>query len=123
WSLVKALQLLPCMGSQSDRNFVVRLLNDRLGPLQIDESPKTQPHILSIVEVCSRRPDGFDALWDIISELDQGISHLQAVERPLFGGGTQPGLRAALRNDLHRSGRALSAGRRHQCTRTARSDH
>ena len=81
WSLVKALQSLPCMGSQGDRNFVVRLLNDRLGPLQIDESPKTQPHILSIVEVCSRRPDGFDALWDIISELDQGISQLQAVER------------------------------------------
>lgn len=81
WTLVKALQLLPCMESSQDRNFVVRLLADRLGTIQIDESPKPLQHILSIVEVAARRPDGLPALLDIVRELDEGTRHLREVER------------------------------------------
>ena len=81
WPLVKALQLLPCMGSSQDRNFVVRLLADRLGTIQIDESPKPHQHILSIVEVAARRPDGLPALLDIVRELDEGTRYLREVER------------------------------------------
>jgi hypothetical protein len=81
WPLVKAMQLLPCMGSSQDRNFVVRLLADRLGTIQIDESPKPHQHILSIVEVAARRPDGLPALLDIVRELDEGTRYLREVER------------------------------------------
>ena len=81
WPLAKAMQLLPCLTSVQDRNFVVRLLIDRLGPLQIDESPRIGPHILSIVEACARRADGLGALLDILSELDEGTIHLQEVAR------------------------------------------
>lgn len=81
WPLVRALALLPCMGSLQDRSFVVRLLGDRLGYLQIDESPRAHQHILSIVEMCDRRPDGLAALLDVIRELDEGTAHLLAVER------------------------------------------
>jgi hypothetical protein len=81
WPLVKALQRLPCLTAQQDRNFVVRLLIDRLGPLQIDESPRIGPHVLSIVEVCARRADGLVALLDILSELDEGTIHMREVAR------------------------------------------
>ncbi|TDV53599.1 effector-associated domain 2-containing protein [Actinophytocola oryzae] len=82
WPLTKALANLQCLGSVQDRNFVVRLLADRLNTiLQIDESPKAHLHILNIVEVCARRPDGLRALLDIIREMDEGTIHLLAVER------------------------------------------
>jgi hypothetical protein len=81
WSLVKALQLLPCMETSQDRNFVVRLLADRLGTILIDESPKPHQHILSIVEVAARRPDGLPALLEIVGELDKGTMYLREVER------------------------------------------
>jgi hypothetical protein len=81
WPLVKALALLPCMGSSQDRNFVVRLLTDRLGPVPIEESARSHQHILSIVEVCDRRSDGLPALLDIVRELDEGTTQLQVVER------------------------------------------
>ncbi|WP_459708544.1 VMAP-C domain-containing protein [Actinophytocola sp. KF-1] len=75
------MQSLPCLTSQQDRNFVVRLLIDRLGPLQIDESPRIGPHVLSIVEVCARRSDGLAALLDILGELDEGTIHMREVAR------------------------------------------
>jgi len=81
WPLVKALALLPCMGSTQERNFVVRLLTDRLGPLQIEESQRAHQHILSIAEVLDRRSDGLPALLDIVRELDEGTTQLQVVER------------------------------------------
>jgi hypothetical protein len=82
WPLAKALALLPCMATAQDRNFVVRLLADRLGTiLQIDESPRPHSHILNIVEVCDRRPDGLLTLYDVIRELDDGTIHLPSVER------------------------------------------
>ncbi len=81
WPLVKALQQLPCMGAQQDRNFVVRLLADRLGTvLQIDESPRSHVHILNIVEVCNRRSDGLTALLDVLREFDEGTTHFRVVE-------------------------------------------
>jgi hypothetical protein len=81
WPLVKALALLPCMESAQDRNFVVRLLVDQLGTiLQIDESPRAHSHILSIVQVCDRRPDGLLALLAVVRELDEGTTHLRLVE-------------------------------------------
>lgn len=70
WPLVKALQPLPCMQSSQDRNFVVRLLTDRLGSLMVEESPRALAHILSIVAACSRKSDGFEALLHILRELD-----------------------------------------------------
>jgi hypothetical protein len=82
WPLVKALQLLPCMNSQNDRNFVVQLLADRLRTTpQIDESPRAQQHILSIVQWCDRRPDGLPALLAIVRELDARTIQLPEVER------------------------------------------
>jgi hypothetical protein len=82
WPLVKALTLLPCMGSLQDREFVMRLLADRLGTtLQVESSPRAHQHILSIVEVCDRRSDGLSALLDVVHELDAGTVHLREVER------------------------------------------
>jgi hypothetical protein len=82
WPLVKALQMMPCMASAQDRDFVVRLLADRLGTtLQIEESPRPHQHILSIVAVCSRRPDGLAALLDVVRELDEETKYLREVER------------------------------------------
>ncbi len=81
WPLVKTMQSLPSLASVQDRNFVVRLLNDRLGPLHIDESPRIGPHLLSIVEVCARRPDGLAALMDILNELDEGTPYMREVAR------------------------------------------
>lgn len=81
WPLVKAMQSLPCLASQHDRNFVVRLLIDKLGQLQIEESARIGPHILSIVEVCARRSDGLAALLDILGELDEGTIHIREVAR------------------------------------------
>ena len=81
WPLAKALALLPCMESAQDRNFVVRLLADRLGTiLQIDESPRAHSHALSIVQACDRRPDGLLALFEVVRELDEGTIHLRLVE-------------------------------------------
>jgi hypothetical protein len=82
WPLVKALEPLPCTGSVADRNFIVRLLADRFGTTpQVEESAKAQQHILSIVEVCARRPDGLTTLLDIVAELDGGTIHLKEVKR------------------------------------------
>jgi hypothetical protein len=82
WPLVKALALLRCMESVNERNFVVRLLADRLRTtLQIEESAKPHQHILSIVEVCDRRPDGLAALLEVVGELDEGTIYLREVER------------------------------------------
>lgn len=82
WPLVKALALLPCLGSAQDRNFLVRLLGDRLDTiLQIEESAKAHAHLFNIVEVCNRRSDGLLALLDVVRELDEGTIYLQAVER------------------------------------------
>lgn len=81
WPLVKALQLLPCMGPLHQRNFVVKLLADRLGQLQIDEIPQIQPHIFNIVEACARRPDGLQVLFEVVNELDRGATHLREVEK------------------------------------------
>jgi hypothetical protein len=80
WPLVKALQLLPCLGSVNQRVFVVRLVIDRLGSLRADEHPQIQQHIFNIVEACARRPDGLQALYDVVSELDKGVIHLREVE-------------------------------------------
>lgn len=81
WPLVKALERLPCMGSTQERNFIVRLLADRLGGvLPIEESPKAHVHIFNIVEVCDRRPDGLARLLDVVREMDGGTIHLRDVE-------------------------------------------
>lgn len=81
WPLVKALAQLPCMGSAQDRNFIVRLLADRLGAvLQIEESPRAHVHILNIVEVVNRRSDGLAALLHVVREMDGGTIHLREVE-------------------------------------------
>jgi len=82
WPLVKAMAQLPCMGSAQDRNFIVRLLADRLGAvLQIEESPKSHVHILNIVEVANRRSDGLVALLHVVREIDDGTIYLREVER------------------------------------------
>jgi hypothetical protein len=82
WPLVKALALLPCMAAVQDRNFVVRLLADRLGTLlQIEESSRAHVHILNIVDVCDRRSDGLAALLDVVRELDEGTIYLPEVEQ------------------------------------------
>ncbi|MFL6123515.1 effector-associated domain 2-containing protein [Actinophytocola sp.] len=80
--LVKAFALLPCMQTVQDRNFVVLLLGDRLGTiLQIEESPRKLTHLFSVVQACDRRPDGLQALLDVVRELDPGTIHLRFVER------------------------------------------
>lgn len=81
WPLVRALQELPCLASQQDRNFVVRLLTDRLGHLAIEESPRIQQHLFNIVEACERRPDGLATLLEVIGELDEGTIYLREVAR------------------------------------------
>jgi len=82
WPLAKALARLPCMQALRDRIFVVQLLADRLGTLvQIDEDPGTVRHCFNILHYCSRRPDGMQALLDVVHELDEGTIHIQLVER------------------------------------------
>lgn len=82
WPLVKALALLPCLSAARDRNFVVRLLADRLGTvLSIEESQRVHVHILNIVEVCERRSDGLGTLLDVVRELDEGTIYLREAER------------------------------------------
>lgn len=79
--LVRALGALPFMGAIQDRNFLVRLLVDRLGYLSIDESPRMETHLFNIVEACDRRSDGLAALLDVVSELDGGSVELREVVR------------------------------------------
>ena len=81
WPLVKAMQWLPCLGTQQERNFVVRLLVDQLGPLPIEESPQIRQHLMSIVEVCARRADGLPTLVTLLRDLDEGTTHMREVER------------------------------------------
>jgi glycine cleavage system H lipoate-binding protein/tetratricopeptide (TPR) repeat protein len=88
WPLVNAMKPLPCMESLQDRHFVIRVLEDRLRPLQINESPSTQQHIFSIVEACDREPDGLLALLDILRELEEGIPQISEVERLITVRGT-----------------------------------
>ncbi len=102
WPLVRALQQLPSLASQQDRNFVVRLLSDRLGHLSIEESPRIQQHLLNIVEVLDHhRVDGLSVLLDIVRELDGGTRHLDEAEHiieNLGGRERRAALVRALRN-------------------------
>ncbi|HYQ62886.1 effector-associated domain 2-containing protein [Actinophytocola sp.] len=78
WPLAKALAKLPCMHTLRDRVFVVQLLEDRLDAiLQIDEDPSAVRHCFNILKACSRRPDGLQALLDVVRELDEGTIHLR----------------------------------------------
>ncbi len=79
WPLVRALENVRALASQQDRDFVVRLLSDRLGPLLIERSPRTDAHLFNIVEVLDRRPDGLPALLDILRELDGGTHYLDEI--------------------------------------------
>ncbi|MBB4910970.1 hypothetical protein H4W32_002005 [Actinophytocola algeriensis] len=73
------------MATQHDRNFVVRLLSDRLGGLSIKESPRIQQHLVNIVEVLNRRPGGLAALLDVLGELDDGSAPMLEVARFIAG--------------------------------------
>lgn len=81
WPLVEALQRLPCLAEQNDRNMVVRLLNYQLGPLQVEEHSRAVWHLLSIVEVCSRHPDGLTTLLEVVAMLDQDSIYMSDVRR------------------------------------------
>ena len=81
WPLVEALERLPCLADQNDRNMLARLLKYHLGPLQIEEYPKARWHLLSIVEACCGHPDGLSRLLQTVGELDQGSIFMRDVRR------------------------------------------
>jgi vWA-MoxR associated protein C-terminal domain/vWA-MoxR associated protein middle region 0/Effector-associated domain 2 len=82
WPLAKALAKLQCMGSAQERNFIVQLLADRLGTvLPIDESPRAQVHVMNMLVVAERRPDGLTTLLNVVREFDEGTTHFREVER------------------------------------------
>lgn len=80
WRLVQALQRVSALSDLAGRNFIVRLISDELeAPLPVAEQSNTVMHLYGIVDACRQRPDGLDALLEVLDRVEPGATTVRLV--------------------------------------------
>lgn len=80
--LVDALQQVSSMSDAAGRNFIVRLISDRLGVrLPVDDEPNTLRHLYAIVDACRQRTDGLSALLEELDRVELGATTMHPVRQ------------------------------------------